>query len=245
MSSVSNLSDLETAITKIAYRQDVNKPLSQYALYSELLEVYKTKDIYSKNTLKMNMLIIMRNLPILYDGFKVINNNDTLSIVLLDEDQPFSYDDIEVNTPLPPKSDESMPLEAEVIRYIVDNNICNKMPKGDFNGNTLLHYLVKLGDLERINIVLIKNPELSFFDKNNDDISPIDLNADVKITNLVFKLLLTRIETQEKDINEQKVIIKNNSHSIENIYNTTLLFIVINLLILAINFGVYFKMYLN
>lgn len=245
MSSVSNLNDLETEITKIAYRQEVNKPLSQYALYSELLEVYKTKDIYSKNTLKINMLIIMRNLPILYDGFKVINNNDTLSIVLLDEERPFSYDDIEVNTPLPSKNNESMPLEGEVIRYIVDNNICNKMPKGDFNGNTLLHYLVKLGDLERINTVLIKNPELSFFDKNKDDISPIDLNSDIKVTNLVLKLLLTKIETQEKDINQQKVVIKNNSHSIENIYNTTLLFIVINLVILAINLGVYFRIFLN
>jgi len=214
MSSVSNLNDLETAITKIAYRQQVNKPLSQYALYSELLEVYNTKDIYSKNTLKINMLIIMRNLPILYDGFKVINNNDTLSIVLLDEDHPFSYDDIEVNTPLPSKNNESMPLEAEVIRYIVDNNICSKMPKGDFNGNTLLHYLVKLGDLERINTVLIKNPQLSFFDKNNDDISPIDLNSDVKITNLVFKLLLTIIVTQEKNNNEQKIVIKDNSSKV-------------------------------
>ena len=75
----------------------------------------------------MNMLIIMRNLPILYDGFKVINDNDTLSIVLLDEDIPFSYDNIEVNTSSSSKSDESMPLEAEVIRYIVDNDICNKI----------------------------------------------------------------------------------------------------------------------
>jgi hypothetical protein len=245
MSSVSNLNDLETAITKIAYRQEVNKPLSQYALYSELLEVYKIKDIYSKNTLKMNMLIIMRNLPILYDGFKVINDNDTLSIVLLDEDIPFSYDNIEVNTSSSSKSDESMPLEAEVIRYIVDNDICNKMPKGDFNGNTLLHYLVKLGDLERINTILIKNPELSFFDKNKDDVSPIDLNTDIKVTNLVFKLLLTKIETQEKDINEQKVVIKNNSNDIKSIHNTLLFFILINLVILAINLGVYFKIYLN
>lgn len=45
-----NFEQLEIEITKIAYRQKVNVPLTQYTLYSELLSVYDLKTLIQRMT---------------------------------------------------------------------------------------------------------------------------------------------------------------------------------------------------
>lgn len=202
--SVTDLNELEVEITKIAYRQPVNKPLTQYELYSQLLDEYKVTDPYFKNELKMNMSIVMRHLSVLYDDFKLINNNGVLSIILLDKEKPFidnQYNSENLNTIDNPSKNESMPLEKEVVQWIIDNNIDYSITKEDLKGNSILHYLVIYNDFERINKVLNKYDNLSFFARNNDGVRPIDLITNIKISNIVLTHLY---ENQQYLINENK-----------------------------------------
>lgn len=206
--SVSNinlrdLNDLEVEITKIAYRQPVNKPLTQYELYSQLLDEYKVSDPHLKNELKMNMSIVMRHLSVLYDDFKLINNNGVLSIILLDKEKPFidnQYNSENLNTIDNPSKNEAMPLEKEVVQWIIDNNIDYSITKEDLKGNSILHYLVIYNDFERINKVLNKYDNLSFFARNNDGLRPIDLITNIKISNIVLTHLY---DNQQYLINEK------------------------------------------
>jgi len=211
--SVHDFEKLETEISKVVYRQTPNEPLSQYDLYKELLDVYEISAPDLKNHLKMNMLIVMRTLPHHYPGIKTVQNGETTSLVLLDEDKPFREEDYVIpSTPVatgktvPVKQSESMPLEKEVIFWIVDNDIDYSITKEDLKGNTILHYLVKLSDIDRIKKILVKYPKLTFFDRNQEGIAPIDLITDQKINLLIFNMLfekINNIEKREKDLQQE------------------------------------------
>lgn len=228
MNKISDINELEVEITKIAYRQPVNKPLTQYELYSQLLDEYKVSDPYLKNELKMNMSIVMRHLSVLYDDFKLINNNGVLSIILLDKEKPFidnQFNAENITTDTSVKS-EAMPLEKEVVQWIIDNNIDYSITKEDLKGNSILHYLVIYNDFERINKVLNKYDNLSFFARNNEGFRPIDFITNIKISNIVLTQLY---ENQQKLINENKTLNEKNvliNKSIDDI-NKSLYFMLI------------------
>ena len=219
MNKITDINELEVEITKIAYRQPVNKPLTQYELYSQLLDEYKVSDPYLKNELKMNMSIVMRHLSVLYNDFKLINNNGVLSIILLDNEKPFidnQFNAENINTDTSVKS-EAMPLEKVVVQWIIDNNL---------KGNSILHYLVIYNDFERINKVLNKYDNLSFFARNNEGFRPIDFITNIKISNIVLTQLY---ENQQKLINENKTLNEKNvliNKSIDDI-NKSLYFMLI------------------
>ena len=213
---------LEVEVTKIAYRQPENVPLTQYALYAELLSVYELKDPQSKNDLKMNTLIVMRHLQTLYNDFKLINQDGVLSVILIDKDEPYTninnrYNSSYINDNTSTKND-SMPLEKEVINWIVDNNIDYSITKEDLKGNSILHYLVQYSDVDRINTVLVKYDNLSFYTENQEAIRPIDLITNIKISNIVISQLNEKQEflTNEiKNLSEKyEIINKNNEKSI-------------------------------
>jgi hypothetical protein len=241
---------LEVEITKIAYRQKVNVPLTQYALYAELLEVYELKDPNSKNDLKMNTLIVMRHLQTLYNDFKLVDENSLLSVVLLDKDVPFvnitnKYnthninDNVNVNDNTLAKND-SMPLEKEVINWIVDNNIDYSITKEDLKGNTILHYLVQYNDLDRIITVLHKYDNLSFYTENQEGIKPIDLITSFKISNVVIFQLNEKQQHLIKNITElnEKYDIINKKYQELNygFSNVYFLLMIILILIIVIRF---------
>jgi hypothetical protein len=228
MNKITDINELEVEITKIAYRQPVNKPLTQYELYSQLLDEYKVSDPYLKNELKMNMSIVMRHLSVLYDDFKLINNNGVLSIILLDKEKPFidnQFNAENINTDTSVKN-EAMPLEKEVVQWIIDNNIDYSITKEDLKGNSILHYLVIYNDFERINKVLNKYDNLSFFARNNEGFRPIDFITNIKISNIVLTQLY---ENEQKLINENKTLNEKNvliNKSIDDI-NKSLYFMLI------------------
>lgn len=204
--SVHDFEKLETEISKVVYRQTPNEPLSQYDLYKELLDIYNVTAPDLKNNLKMNMLIVMRTLPYHYPGIKTIQKGENTSLVLLDEDAPFneadyiSVIDNQTSKIIASKQSETMPLQEEVVRWIVDNDIDYSITKEDLKGNTILHYLVKLSDIDRINKVLIKYPKLTFFDRNQEGIAPIDLITDQRINLMIFNMLFERINKLEKQV---------------------------------------------
>jgi hypothetical protein len=239
-----NFEQLEVEITKIAYRQKVNVLLTQYALYAELLEVYDLKDPQSKNDLKMNTLIVMRHLQTLYDDFKLINQNGVLSVILVDKDEPYininnRYNTDNINENSSSKND-SMPLEKEVINWIVDYNIDYSLTKEDLKGNSILHYLVQQNDVDRINKVLSRYDNLSFYSENQDGVKPIDLITNIKISNIVINQLNEKQEylTNEiKQINENfEIINKKYEKTINEFKSIYFLLMIISLLIIVIRF---------
>jgi hypothetical protein len=238
--------ELEVEITKIAYRQKENVPLTQYTLYSELLTVYDLKDPQSKNDLKMNTLIVMRHLPTLYNDFKLINQDGVLSVVLVNKDEPYininnKYNTDNINDNVNPLAkNDSMPLEKEVINWIVDNNIDYSITKEDLKGNTILHYLVQYNDVDRIITVLYKYDNLSFYSENEEGIKPIDLITSIKISNLVINQLNKKQEhliNQITELNKKYDIIDKKYQEVNyGFSNVYFLLMIITILIIVIRF---------
>jgi hypothetical protein len=233
MSSLYNPNDfekLEVEITKIAYRQPENIPLTQYALYADLLTVYDLKDPNSKNDLKMNTLIVMRHLQTLYNDFKLINQNGVLSVILVDKDKPYINIDNRFNSSNI-NDNSSMPLQEEVINWIVDNNIDYSITKEDLKGNSILHYLVQQNDVDRINKVLFRYDNLSFYSENQDGLKPIDLITSIKISNIVISQLNDKQEYLMNDINKliekYEIINKKNEKSIYELNKWNYFFLMI------------------
>jgi hypothetical protein len=223
MSSLYNPNDfekLEVEITKIAYRQEENVPLTHYKLYAYLLDVYDLKDPQSKNDLKMNTLIVMRHLQTLYNDFKLINQDGVLSVILVNKDEPYINIDNRFNSSNI-NDNSSMPLEKDVIIWIVDNNIDYSITKEDLKGNSVLHYLVQYNDVDRINTVLHKYDNLSFYSENQDGIRPVDLITSIKISNIVISQLNDKQEyliNEIKKLNENyEIINKKYSNSIHEL----------------------------
>jgi hypothetical protein len=242
-----NFEELEVEITKIAYRQKENVPLTQYTLYSELLTVYDLKDPNSKNDLKMNTLIVMRHLQTLYNDFKLINQDGVLSIVLVDKDEPYininnkyNTHNIDNNINNSSAKNDSMPLEKEVINWIVDNNIDYSITKEDLKGNSILHYLVQQNDVDRINKVLCKYDNLSFYSENHEGIRPLDLITSIKISNIVIFQLNEKqqyLTNEITQLNEKYDIInKKYEKTINEFKSIYFLLMVISLLIIVIRF---------
>jgi uncharacterized protein with ATP-grasp and redox domains len=139
----------------------------------------------------MNTLIVMRHLQTLYNDFKLIDENGLLSIILVDKDEPyininnrFNSSNINENSVI---KNDSMPLEKEVINWIVDNNIDYSITKEDLKGNSILHYLVQYNDVDRINKVISRYDNLSFYSENQEGLRPIDLITSIKISNILNK----------------------------------------------------------
>ena len=237
-----NFEQLEVEITKIAYRQKENVPLTQYALYAELLEVYELKDPQSKNDLKMNTLIVMRHLQTLYNDFKLINQDGVLSVILVNKDEPYinnKYNTHNINEISPSKND-SMPLEKEVINWIVDYNVDYSLTKEDLKGNSILHYLVQQNDVDRINKVLTRYDNLSFYSENQEGIRPIDLITSNKISNIVINQLNEKqqyLTNEIVELNEKYDIIdKKYQNAIGEFKSIYFLIMVITILIIVIRF---------
>jgi hypothetical protein len=242
--------ELEVEVTKIAYRQPENVPLTQYALYSELLSVYDLKNPHSKNDLKMNTLIVMRHLQTLYNDFQLINQDGVLSIILIDKEEPYTninnrYNSSYINDNSSTKND-SMPLEKEVINWIVDNNIDYSITKEDLKGNSILHYLVQYSDVDRINTILVKYDNLSFYTQNQDGVKPIDLITNIKVSNIVITQLNEKQEFlihEIKNLSEKyEIINKNNEKSIYELKKWVFFILII---IVFISFNLKHKMLKN
>lgn len=221
---------LEVEITKIAYRQEENVPLTQYALYAELLSVYDLKDPQLKNDLKMNTLIVMRHLQTLYNDFKLINQDGVLSVILVNKDEPYINIDNRFNS-ANINDNSSMPLEKEVINWIVDNNIDYSLTKEDLKGNSILHYLVQQNDVNRINKVLFRYDNLSFYSENQDGLRPVDLITSIKISNIVISQLNDKKEfliNEIKNLSEKyEIINKKNEKSIYELNKWNYFFLIV------------------
>lgn len=217
--SLEKFTKLEIKIMKILTR-NLGKMLSQYYIYNELMQEYDIKDPKEKEDLKMDMIIVISYLMSSFDGvIAKKDEKDCWTVGFLNKEKsseeiPLNdFKDVEETSPL---KKENMPLEKAVVNWIVDNNIDYGLTKKDLKGNTILHHLVAYNDLERIKIVLASNTKLSFFDENNDKITPVDLIKDMSISSFVIKNLHKRINKNIDIQNENYNIIAKNFQNKDN-----------------------------
>ena len=76
-------------------------------------------------------------------------------------------------------------MAKAMFEYIIDNDIRYQI-KPDCNGENLLFIGIRLGDIERVN-KLIEKYSMSFFHKNKDGISVLDLIKDSSMLKYCIK----------------------------------------------------------
>jgi hypothetical protein len=186
---------LENDIMKILSRNS-DKFLSQYKIYEELLEDLDIKDPYEKNQLKIRLIIVLKQLSSIYNNVSISLENKIMYAKFCIDSLPEEH--IEESTKSQNESEE-MPNELSVVQFVIDNKLTQFYSKKDFEGNTILHTLVKYSDFNRVEEIMTYE-NISFFDKNKADITPMDLITDIRISNLLIKNLMKDNKTQRLEI---------------------------------------------
>ena len=188
-------SKLENDIMKILTRNS-DKFLSQYKIYDELLEDLDIKDPYEKEQLKIRLIIVIKQLSSIYNNISLSSQNKIIYAKFCVDSSP--EEEVQESAKLQNESEE-MPNEILVVQFIIDNKLTQFYSKKDFEGNTILHTLVKYSDFNRVEEIMTYE-NISFFDKNKADITPMDLITDIRISNLLIKNLMKDNKTHRLEI---------------------------------------------
>ena len=215
---------IETNIMKVLTRTP-DKSINQFELYSKVLDEFDIKDPIEKENLKIRFLIVLRKLSSIFDNVEVFSKNGVLSAIFknvddLTDDLPYDLSD-DISDKSSAKSykinsndkdyldeefkenDGDMPSEISVIRFIIDENIEKYYSKKDFDGNTILHKLVSYNDFERFKKIFLRD-DVSLYDLNNKDKTPIDLITDIRFSNLLISQLIEDSKKLEYEMMEMK-----------------------------------------
>jgi hypothetical protein len=234
---------IETEIMKILSRTPGNF-VNQYILYNELLDNFEIKDPLEKDNFKMKFLIVLRQLSSIFNNITIKNNDGIFSAGLfikdeininindteiLDEQNNLiddTFDDlllIKKNSNDVNKQFNIVPSDIVVINFIVDENISYCFTRKDYLGNSILHNLIMANDYERVKKIYLRD-DVSFFEENNEGLTPIYYITDIRISNLLINILvkdLNRIDDKIKMIelkfkySEEKIV--NNTVNIQKI----------------------------
>ena len=217
---------LETNMMKVLTKEP-DRLFTQYELYAKLLDEQEIKDPIEKENLKFRFLIVLRKLSSTFDGVQILNKNGILNATFktvdklddssdkkndfdLNSDKDYLEDDIKENH-------NDMPSEISVIQFIIDENITKYYSKKDYDGNTILHKLVLYNDLERFKKIYLRD-DVSLYDLNNNDKTPIDLITDIKISNLLISHLIEDSKNSEYELLEMKNTIKSLDNELCKLY---------------------------
>ena len=230
---------LEKDVMKILTKNS-GKELSEYAIYTELSDVYNLKDPRAKEDLKLNFNVVLRSLPSIYDHIYIIlkktsDGSEIKYACFTNDKSKIEERSNDIVHLIPDVRD--MPLERAVINWIVDNNIDYGLTKEDFKGNTILHYLVLYNDLERIKYIFEQKKDMSFFAKNIQKVRPIDLITDLKISNFVIDKMSEYVLDMNKKMEKynekmEKQINKTN----EYVFNISFIFFILFISLIWIRF---------
>lgn len=211
---------IETEIMKILSRNPGNF-VNQYILYNGLIENFEINDPLEKDNFKMKFLIVLRQLSSIFNNVTIKNDGgifsaglfikDEININILDSNNvddsiDYAIDDTFDGLLLIKKksNDEikqlsTVPSDIAVINFIVDENISYCFNRKDYLGNSILHNLVMVNDYERVKkIYLFEN--VSFFEENNNGLTPVDYIIDIRISNLIVNILVKNLNKMEDKI---------------------------------------------
>lgn len=220
--SLNIFSKLENDIMKILTRNS-DKFLSQYKIYDELIEDLDIKDPYEKEQLKIRFIIVLKQLSSIYDNINLSSQNKIMYAKFCIDSFIDDQVDVPINESKTDIINEEMPNELSVVQFIIDNKLTQFYSKKDFEGNTILHTLVKYSDIGRIEEIM-NYENISFFDKNKAEITPLDLITDIRISNLLIKNLMKDNKTYRLEIMRLKEFLSNLKSNLELFSTLTLIY---------------------
>ena len=193
---------IETNLMMVLTKEPDRK-FNQYELYSELLKKMQINDPIEKENLKYRFFIVLKRLSVTYDkDVKVINEDGILKAAFISDIENNIFE--EESTEYINDEKIETPSDISLVRFIIDENIEEYITKKDFEGNSILHTLVLYNDFERFKKIYTRE-NLSIFDLNNKNQTPIDLINDFKFSNLLITDLL---KNNIKNKNEYKILDK-------------------------------------
>ena len=192
---------IETNLMMVLTKEPDRK-FNQYELYSELLKKMQINDPIEKENLKYRFFIVLKRLSVTYDkDVKVINEDGILKAAFISDIENNIFE--EESTEYINDEKIETPSDISLVRFIIDENIEEYITKKDFEGNSILHTLVLYNDFERFKKIYTRE-NLSIFDLNNKNQTPIDLINDFKFSNLLITDLL---KNNIKNKNEYNIFV--------------------------------------
>ena len=196
--TTNTFSKLEADIMKVLTKNP-GLFLSQYKIYDQILENYEIKDPIEKDNFKFRFLAVLRQMSSLFNGVSIMKRDDVIYTgfeIETDKNQEseYSYSDMTQDK----EKNGEMPSEIAVINFIIDEDMDNYLSRTDYKGNSILHSLVIVSDLERIKKCFSKL-ECNMEKKNKDGYTPVDLISDFKISNFFMNIIFQKFKEQEMD----------------------------------------------
>lgn len=231
---------IETEIMKILSRNPGNF-VNQYILYNELLENFEINDPLEKDNFKMKFLIVLRQLSGIFNNVTIKNDDgifsaglfikDEININILDTDNVVEAINDSVNDMIDDTFDNillikkksndinkqlfTVPSDIAVINFIVDENISYCFNRKDYLGNNILHNLIMVNDYERVKkIYLLEN--VSFFEENNNGLTPVDYITDIRISNFLINILVKNLNKMDDKIKKVELKFKYSEETLVN-----------------------------
>jgi len=192
---------IETEILKIL-TLNCDKYISQYEIYSKLLDKFNIVDPHLKTILKDRLLIILRvltnyehilfkiNNGVYYVCFQ-LNKKENDIPDLPTNDKPNDFDKIEscIND-----------TDISVIRFIIDKNLEEYFGMLDKDKNNILHSLIKDNDIIRVEKILDDTDTLFLMEENVFRKTPIDLINSSEMAAFFIKRLFDEISNKSYEI---------------------------------------------
>ena len=196
--TTNTFSKLEADIMKVLTKSP-GLFLSQYKIYNQILENYEMKDPIEKDNFKFRFLAVLRQMSSLFNGVSIMKRDDVIYTgfeIETDKNQEseYSYSDMTQDK----EKNGEMPSEMGVINFIIDEDMDNYLSRTDYKGNTILHSLVIVSDLERIKKCFSKL-ECNMEKKNKEGYMPIDLISDFKISNFFMNIIFQKSKEQDME----------------------------------------------
>jgi hypothetical protein len=234
---------IETEIMKILSRNPGNF-VNQYILYNELIENFEIKDPLEKDNFKMKFLIVLRQLSSIFNNVTIKNDGGIFSAGLFMKDEiNINIHDSETvdeqnnteNTALDDALDNTfddlllikkksndlnkysptVPSDIAVINFIVDESIAYCFNRKDYLGNSILHNLIMANDYERVKKIYLRD-DVSFSEENNDGLTPVSYINDIRISTLVFNILIRDLNKMEDKIKMNELKFKYSEEKLTN-----------------------------
>ena len=200
MSDLSDISfDTIQNLICIFLRANENVKMSQFVLYSKLIERLNLKNKYINDKFKRKFLIVLKNLKNINDDIEITIDNKIINAVCKNDNELLrkNYDVNEAD--VENGYDETVFENIDIYNYIIENKLYDEYDYEDSNGNTIYHDLISYNNNENIQKLILEN-KFKFYKKNNFDKIPSDYIKTQETTNIIIKNLLFKNKELEERI---------------------------------------------
>jgi hypothetical protein len=218
MTTMITLNEIENKIVLILMAAP-NVIYTQYTLYDRLIEKFDVKEYKADVGFKAKYFLVLNNLDKKYDNIKVQNVNNRYILSYEDNDVPnvvSNTSDVQqkesiIDTMNNLPDNNEMCDSSYLANFIITNNLKDHYNYVDGKtGNTILHEVLALNNVENVKNILKENLNVLALNKKLE--SPFEKITSIQVSNVVL-LELFKINQQNKILLDEcnNIIIK---HSI-------------------------------